>query len=216
MRAALTAERHEFKLCEECGLPGLEPAPRSLRRFHVACVRTRANRQRRLRRADPEYRAAELATDRAARERARAERYKSDPEYRARADVIAQFSLKGRHPLEASKIRVLWTRYRLREPDFYRLLAWQNDQCPCGEPFGPLHGARALVPHVDHDHRCCPGGSSKTCGRCVRGLLHSSCNVLVAMIESHPDVCEPRGWVEKYLADPPYRQMLRVAARPPA
>src|SRR6202034_180751 len=28
--------------------------------------------------------------------------------------------------------------------------------------------------HYDHDHRCCP--KSKTCGKCLRGLLCSDCN----------------------------------------
>lgn len=31
------------------------------------------------------------------------------------------------------------------------------------------------VAHVDHNHACCPG--YKSCGRCVRGLLCTTCNV---------------------------------------
>lgn len=34
---------------------------------------------------------------------------------------------------------------------------------------------------VDHDHACCPG--SKSCGKCVRGLLCSSCNLQLGIIE---------------------------------
>jgi hypothetical protein len=34
---------------------------------------------------------------------------------------------------------------------------------------------------VDHDHACCPG--SKTCGKCIRGLLCFNCNFVVGYIE---------------------------------
>jgi len=197
------------RLCEECDLPGLEPSYHNTRRLHIACAAFRMSRAHRKR--TPAQRVAENVATNAARAQARAERYESDPEYRARVDVIAQFSLSGRPPLERTVLRVLWSRYRLREPDFYRLLAWQDDHCPCGKPFGPLRGDRAMVPHVDHDHRCCPGSATvKTCGQCVRGLLHGPCNRLVGMIENNPDVCEPRGWVAKYLSEPPYPQMLHM------
>ena len=36
--------------------------------------------------------------------------------------------------------------------------------------------------HVDHDHRCCEGESS--CGLCVRGLAHASCNRRIAQVEA--------------------------------
>jgi hypothetical protein len=38
---------------------------------------------------------------------------------------------------------------------------------------------------VDHDHACCPGGTS--CGACVRGVLCSPCNAAEGMLESDPD-----------------------------
>lgn len=30
---------------------------------------------------------------------------------------------------------------------------------------------------VDHDRRCCPG--KKSCGKCVRGLIHRNCNLVL-------------------------------------
>lgn len=34
---------------------------------------------------------------------------------------------------------------------------------------------------VDHDHKCCPG--SKSCGKCVRGLLCFNCNTAMNMLD---------------------------------
>lgn len=36
--------------------------------------------------------------------------------------------------------------------------------------------------HTDHDHDCCQG--PKSCGKCVRGLLHNYCNTLVGHFET--------------------------------
>lgn len=33
---------------------------------------------------------------------------------------------------------------------------------------------------VDHDHACCPG--SKTCGKCIRGILCHNCNRALGMV----------------------------------
>jgi Recombination endonuclease VII len=59
-------------------------------------------------------------------------------------------------------------KYGLTKEDLDRLLEGQGYSCAiCLEPF-------ADTPHVDHDHFCCP--TSKTCGKCIRGLLCDSCN----------------------------------------
>lgn len=103
--------------------------------------------------------------------------------------------------------RALWRRYRLREADFLRLLAWQEEACPCGKPFEEK-------PWVDHDHACCPSvATGRSCGKCVRGLLHPQCNQLLGIIEQNDDVIIPAGWVARYLANPPYRQMLQKGDR---
>lgn len=46
--------------------------------------------------------------------------------------------------------------------------------------------------HVDHDHSCCPmrGGSARTCGKCVRGLICGPCNRGLGLFFDNPDALE--------------------------
>jgi hypothetical protein len=39
---------------------------------------------------------------------------------------------------------------------------------------------------VDHDRSCCP--DRKSCGKCVRGLIHWSCNVMLGNAKDDPNV----------------------------
>lgn len=193
------AELPEERLCDECGKPGVEPSRSNHRKMHVACAAARHSSHPY--RQNPGVWERQLALQSVRRAAQRAERYATDQAYRDRADVRRLHSLRGRPYLEALSWRVLWTRYRLREADFLRLLAWQREACPCSKPFDGK-------PYVDHDHACCP--AVKSCGDCVRGLLHPRCNHLLAVVENNPDVITPAGWVKRYLAEPPFVQMRAV------
>ena len=61
------------------------------------------------------------------------------------------------------------------------MLKAQNFLCAaCKEPLENLSEAR-----IDHDHKCCPGVFS--CGKCIRGLLHSQCNTALGLLSEDPE-----------------------------
>lgn len=61
-------------------------------------------------------------------------------------------------------------RYQLTSTQFDNLLKAQDGRCAiCLRLFGADERKA-----VDHDHACCPGEIS--CGECVRGLTHITCN----------------------------------------
>ncbi len=57
---------------------------------------------------------------------------------------------------------------------------------------------------VDHDHSCCSGKTS--CGKCVRGLLCTRCNVFLG--HSRDDVAVAYNMID-YLTNPPAFHVLR-------
>ena len=70
------------------------------------------------------------------------------------------------------------SRYGLTQEDFERLLEAQGYACAMGgEPFTE----NSLI-CIDHDRSCCPDEKS-SCGKCVRGLLCTSCNTALGIIE---------------------------------
>ena len=72
-------------------------------------------------------------------------------------------------------------RYGLTRERFAEILAAQGGGCAiCRRD--PETAARKF--HVDHDHDCCPGGSS--CGKCVRGILCGSCNAGIGLLGDDP------------------------------
>lgn len=74
----------------------------------------------------------------------------------------------------------LFYKYGLTREAFDQKLFEQDFQCGiCDKDLG-----EDIV--VDHDHRCCPVPSNKmakTCGQCVRSLVHSFCNKLEGLCD---------------------------------
>jgi hypothetical protein len=85
--------------------------------------------------------------------------------------------VKGRGELEPTR-----RKNRYYKIDFNGLWEKQGGLCSvCRTPMLPK-GKTAKSVVVDHDRRCCPGRGS--CGQCVRGLIHSRCNIIVGVLES--------------------------------
>lgn len=71
-------------------------------------------------------------------------------------------------------------KYGLAPGQYTAMLAEQDNRCAsCGSEFG------GEIPHIDHDHACCPGQGS--CGKCVRGLLCHRCNNGLGCFSDDPD-----------------------------
>lgn len=105
-------------------------------------------------------------TERRKTARRRGVRLQDDPAVRARWNRSHKFN-----------------RFGITEAQFNQMLAAQDRRCGiCRERF--MHGRIC----IDHDHACCPvppNGISRSCGKCVRGLLCVRCNTWL-------------GWLEKY------------------
>jgi hypothetical protein len=108
------------------------------------------------------------------RERTRDNRERRNAQARARYATSSKrqrahsWAWKSRHPSRVRDYR-LKRLYRLTPDAYAALLSAQGGCCAlCGDPFG------RETPRIDHDHACCPG--ERSCGSCIRGLLHHRCN----------------------------------------
>jgi hypothetical protein len=73
--------------------------------------------------------------------------------------------------------------YDLDVADWLRMLEEQDGKCAiCQTEFTPTVKA-----HTDHDHSCCPRTkASRTCGKCIRGLLCGRCNTGIGQLRDNP------------------------------
>lgn len=103
------------------------------------------------------------------------------------------------NPGRASKISRAW---QLRNPEQFKQMMWrgkynidlramweaQEGKCAsCGEPM-LRDGKEVDSVCVDHDRNCCP--EKKSCGKCVRGLIHRNCNLVLGYAKDNPEVLQ--------------------------
>lgn len=74
-------------------------------------------------------------------------------------------------------------RYGLTPETFSVMLAAQEGRCKicCTDDPGPSGW------QVDHDHACC-GDRKKSCGRCLRGILCTRCNIGIGNLQDDPAI----------------------------
>jgi hypothetical protein len=72
--------------------------------------------------------------------------------------------------------------YNISQTDWDAMVARQGNCCAICRTDKP--GGRGESWAIDHDHRCCPGKGS--CGRCVRALLCTNCNLTIGYAGDDP------------------------------
>lgn len=78
--------------------------------------------------------------------------------------------------------------YHLPLADYEQRLKEQDYRCAlCGEMETAARGEQVWDLAVDHDHECCPEKST-SCGKCVRGLVCSRCNIGLGMFGDDVEV----------------------------
>ncbi len=88
-----------------------------------------------------------------------------------------------RDPLVNRKAN-LKAKFGITIEQYEQMLTRQSGMCAvCGDTDpGGRWGTNFAV---DHDHGCCQG--QKTCGKCIRGLICSPCNVGLGAFRDDPD-----------------------------
>jgi hypothetical protein len=84
------------------------------------------------------------------------------------------------------RARYLKHKYGLDVSSYAAMLEAQGGVCAVCGGDQPGYGRQRF--HVDHDHSCCAG--SKSCGKCIRGLLCGGCNVGLAQFRDNPETLE--------------------------
>ena len=124
-------------------------------------------------------------------------------EWHARPENVgkrADYTRKARYSTPEARERTARNRlrdrcraYGITVEDYERMLADQGGGCAiCGAT--AEDNGRALA--IDHDHGCCPE-QLRSCGKCVRGLLCSPCNVAVGYFEMEETRVKCQAYVDR-------------------
>lgn len=81
------------------------------------------------------------------------------------------------------RIRNQYARYGLTVEQYNAMMEFQGGLCAICE----IPSDRSL--QIDHDHACC-SENSRSCGKCVRGLLCGNCNSMLGHINDNQKVLE--------------------------
>jgi hypothetical protein len=81
-------------------------------------------------------------------------------------------------------------------PEWYvAKLSEQKGKCAVCDTNDPGRGGRF---YIDHDHHCCSQRKKRCCGKCVRGLLCSSCNLRLAALEMAEWLPQAEAYLARY------------------
>jgi len=89
-----------------------------------------------------------------------------------------------RHPRYRPDYKLKYN-YGITLEQYEKMFQAQDGKCAICPNRAPESG-RVRRLHVDHDHKCCPG--NRACGKCVRGLLCSRCNLVIGSVEENMEL----------------------------
>lgn len=115
---------------------------------------------------------------------------------------------KKTYSASAARARSVKSKYGISIDQFIGMLHAQGGGCAiCGS----LSTGNGLDWSVDHDHACCPG--TKSCGKCVRGLLCNMCNLTLGCAKDNPEVLRAAAaYLESPTSIPPAAVSCRSCA----
>lgn len=112
----------------------------------------------------------------------RHQRLKKDPEYKAyRAKLEKERRDRMPEFYRAREFRREMKKYGTTVEWYTEKLIEQNGICAICGHLSHHHGILQRL-QVDHNHSCCDL-KTKSCGKCLRGLLCADCNILLSYLE---------------------------------
>jgi hypothetical protein len=131
--------------------------------------------------------------------RAAVDRFKAKyPERVAASQKKSRAAWKLRDPAGYARYRkeMDLKRKGLTVEQFDAIIATQGGRCAiCSDLFTDSGKG---VPHIDHDHECCP--VNRACEKCLRGLLCHHCNMGLGRFRDNPVLLRGAAF---YLLNPP-------------